>query len=340
MVGGKCIGIGRGASRGLGTVVLAAVGSMLALSACAARHTGPSSRFITRGDPTVNLGERVEGADRRSLADYATRLRKLQAEARPRSALLPSIESKDAALARALTRLALQETAANHRLVAEAYRNAGINDYAHRHLLSALRLDRGDAAVYDDLARLWRDWGHPDVALGDVHRALFYRPDAPGLYNTLGTVLQSLGQMDEASAAFERALRLDRRASYALNNLCYVALQKDDTTSARRFCERALELEPNMAAARNNLALALAIDGEVAKAESRLLDSPDPAQGQYNVGVLRMSLGQYTQAVEAFELAATKRPSLWIAAQRAAQARALAHGRAVPTLTDLNYADR
>jgi Flp pilus assembly protein TadD len=314
---------GRAASGGR---ALTAIGPALLLvfCGCAARHTGPSSRFIKPGQPPQSLGERVESAPQESLSDYASRLRKLQAEARPKSTAMATIESRDPALAAALLKLALQETAVNHRLVADAYRNAGVNDYAHRHLQIALRLDPCDAAAYDDLARLWRDWGLPQLALGHVYRALHCNPNAPGIYNTLGTVLQALGQPEQARTAFEHALQLDRGAAYAFNNLCYISLQSGDTASARRFCERALALEPKMAAAGNNLALALAIDGETARAEMRLLDSPDPARGHYNVGVLRMSLGRFTQAAEAFDLARSERPSLWMAGRRAAQARALA----------------
>ena len=56
-------------------------------------------------------------------------------------------------------------------------------------------------------------------------------------------------------------------------------------------------------AAQTNLALAYAIQGDIANAEARLLDMPTRATGQYNVGMLRMSLGQYADAADAFDLA-------------------------------------
>jgi hypothetical protein len=80
-----------------------------------------------------------------------------------------------------------------------------------------------------------------------------------------------------------------------------------------------------MAAARTNLAVAYAMQGDVTRAEQQLLESADPAQGQYNVGILRMSLGEYESAAKAFDTAAAVRPSLWDAWRRAAQARQLAY---------------
>ena len=47
----------------------------------------------------------------------------------------------------------------------------------------------------------------------------------------------------------------------------------------------------------------------------------DAATGLYNVGVLRMSMNEYSAAATAFDLAAETRPSLGDAARRALQAR-------------------
>jgi uncharacterized protein HemY len=84
---------------------------------------------------------------------------------------------------------------------------------------------------------------------------------------------------------------------------------------------RALAIEPTMAAARTNLALAYALQGEIPKAEARLQDHADTATGLYNVGVLRMSMNQYSEAATAFDSAVATQPSLAEAARRAVQAR-------------------
>jgi Tfp pilus assembly protein PilF len=295
--------------------------SATALSGCAARGSRFANRFVRPGEPTVSFDAPEAEKPREGLGEWARRLRTLQANARTKSSFGASIESHDRVLAAALLRLAMQESAENHRLVAAAYRNAGINDYAHRHLQRALRLEPCDAAAYDGLARLWRDWGHPELALGDSYRALHCSPNSPEIYNTLGTVFVALEQPENGRRAFARSVELNPRGAFALSNLCYVSLQQTDTTAARRLCAAALEIEPALSAARTNLALAEAIDGDVAGAEKRLMDAPNASQGYYNVGVLRLSLGQYGQAAEAFDQAVAEKPSLWIARERAVQAR-------------------
>jgi Flp pilus assembly protein TadD len=131
----------------------------------------------------------------------------------------------------------------------------------------------------------------PDLALGDAYRALRCRPDSAAAHNTLGTVLQALGQTKNARRAFDRALELDPDATFALNNLCYLSLQEIKAREAQQACERALAkkpLEPMLTAARTNLALAFAMQGDIPRAETQLLENPDTVAGHFNVGMLRM----------------------------------------------------
>ena len=307
--------------RRLGAVVFA-VASLTLVSGCAARKGSFSGRFVKPGEPTVSFDDAVAAPKPASLAEYARRLRAVQANARTNLSLGETIESRNPLLAAALLKVSIAPTAENHRFVAEAYRNAGVNDYAYKHFRRALQLQPCDGSALEGLARIWRDWGAPDLALGDAHRAVYCRPASASAYNTLGTVFAALGQVNNARSAFEFALRLDAGATFALNNLCYVALQEGDGPGAQQACERALTVDPSMRAAQTNLALAYALQGEPAKAEARLLDSPDGATALFNVGMLRMSLSQYGEAAAAFELAATARPSLAEAARRAVQARA------------------
>lgn len=300
---------------------------VLAVSACAARREpGFAQRFVRPGEPTADYGEGAgPTAPAPDLQEYSRKLRELQAKATPRvPQLLPTIESRDPALAEALMRVALVPTGENHRLAAVAYRNVGVRDFAFRHYQRALRLEPCDSAAYEGLAQIWRDWGTPHLALGDAHRAIYCRPDSASAYNTLGTVLEALGQRKHAREAFQVALRLQPTAAYALNNLCFLAVRDGDGAAAQAVCERALALDPALVAARTNLALAYAIQGDLARAETQLLDSPDPAQAQYNLGMLRMSVGNYAAAAQAFQLAAQARPSLWDARRRAVKARQLA----------------
>ena len=106
------------------------------------------------------------------------------------------------------------------------------------------------------MARIWRDWGFPNLALPHAYRAV-PRADRRVPHNTLGTILWSLGHGDEARAEFERALKLDACAAYALNNLCYSWLMEARDIGSSGRLPAALALAPNFTVARNNLGLVL-----------------------------------------------------------------------------------
>jgi len=301
------------------TAILALV-LALASSGCAARRSGFSSRFIKPGQPTVTFDEPVKGPPPQ-LQEYMRKVRKLQATAAPKSSLLPTLETRDSTLAKALLLVAMQDTAANHRAVSAAYRDAGVLDFAFRHLQRAIALNRCDAAAYDGMARLWRAWGRPDIAMGDAYRAIHCNPDSAEIFNTLGTVMQRLGQNANARRAYERAVALDSHATFALNNLCYLEGSAGHGAEAERFCKLALAESPDFEAARNNLALAYIASENVTAAEQQLLSGDRTADRWYNVGMLRLATGRYREAAEAFDQASTANPSLRIATGRAVQAR-------------------
>jgi Flp pilus assembly protein TadD len=294
---------------------------VVAGSGCAAKRDALADRFIKQGKPSVTL-EPEHAVPVGELQTYMRKVRALQAKTTPKTSLLPTIEGQDRLLATALFRLSLMETAENHRLAAAAYRRAGVTDYAYVHYQQAIRLEPCDSAAYEGLAQIWRDWNMPDVALSDAYRALHCRPDSAAAYNTLGTVLAALGQTKNARRAFEQSLQLDGAASFALNNLCYLSLQERNGRLAEQECEQALARDPAMTAARTNLALAVAIQGDIPRAAIELRGNPDAAAGNYNVGMLMMSLGRYADAVQAFDAATAARPSAWDARRRAVQARA------------------
>jgi Flp pilus assembly protein TadD len=304
----------RGGSAAAAALVLA-----IACGGCAARASRFGSRFIKPGEPTVSLDE--PGARPPEVKQKLKDLRKLQTPPSRKSSLLPSLETNDPALAKALLLLAMQETPAHHRAVAAAYRDAGVLDYAFHHLQRAVALDRCDAAAYDGMARLWRQWGRSDVAMGEAYRALHCNPASPEIYNTLGTIMQTLGQHANAYKAYERAVALDSHAVYALNNLCYLELSEGNSREAERFCSMALAESPTFDAARNNLALAHVVDNDPAAAEQQLMAGTPGGDRWYNVGMLRLATGRYLQAAEAFDEASMADGSLVLATRRAVQAR-------------------
>jgi Flp pilus assembly protein TadD len=128
-------------------------------------------------------------------------------------------------LAAALLRLQIDPSADRHRSVASAYRRLRIDDAAFDHLKAATRLDPEDAIAYDGLARIWRDWGFPELGLPDAARAVFYAPRSAEARNTRGTLLAAVGQTDAARRDFTAALTLDPDARYAAANLKYLDSQ-------------------------------------------------------------------------------------------------------------------
>lgn len=205
---------------------------------------GPTASPSTPGEPEA-------------LDSYIARVRARSQQAvvaRTRSTVA-SVEESDAMLRDALDRLAAADTPERRHAVALAYLRAGIIDKAFDQYTAALRLDRTDAASYDALARIWRDWGFPALGLSDAHRAVYYAPSSPAARNTLGTLLQAMGLTGEARRAYEAAATLDPNAAYAFNNLCGLDLAEGRLADAASACRRALTLDTTLLAARRNLAL-------------------------------------------------------------------------------------
>lgn len=166
-------------------------------------------------------------------------------QVRPRSSVLETAESRAPGLAEAVARARAFPTADNHLRAAQGYLEAGIADQAFVHFERASKLDPRNAAAWDGMARIWRDWGFPALALPDAYRAVAFAPGAAAPHNTLGTVLQSLGHGPAARAEFERALRIDAGAAYALGNLCYSWLKDARPDEAAGACRAALPGAPD-----------------------------------------------------------------------------------------------
>ena len=256
-----------------------------------------------------------------SLETYIRKVRTLSKAARRPRPEASTLETHDPEIKEALKALAVAANAPAHRRVAEAYRQAGILDAAYNHYAAALVFDKGDAASYDGLARVWRDWGFPELGVGDARRAIFYAPNSAAAYNTFGTLLQAVGLRSEAERAFERALALDPRAAYALTNLCYLSFQRADIESALASCRRAIALEPGLAAAHNDLGLVYAADGDLASAATEFAAAGGDAGRQYNLGIVLSASRRYSEAAAAFDAAQMLRPDWISAAEWARQSR-------------------
>jgi tetratricopeptide (TPR) repeat protein len=234
--------------------------------------------------------------------------------------LAATLEAHDPVLTAALVKLAAFEGPSEHRRLAERYRELGIIDTAFDHFARARELDPTDAVASEALARIWRDWGFPDLGLADARRALDAAPAWPAAHNTLGTLLAALGRYGEAREAYRSALALDRTVPYVWSNVCYLSFLEGHAVRAVDECAIALELDGGLQAARNNLALAYAALGQADLARQTLLSSGDAAAGLYNLGVLHLARAEYAAAVEAFTAARRERPTWTAARQRLKQA--------------------
>jgi tetratricopeptide (TPR) repeat protein len=205
---------------------------------------------------------------------------------RPPSSTVQMVEAADPDLAAALLKLSLSPTAENHRRVAEEYVRLGILDKAHEFLTDALAIDPNDAASWDGRARIWRDWGWPNLALPDATRAVHFAPSSSAARNTLGTVLQTLGRHREAREQYEKALQLNAKAPEVLNNLCFSLQVQDPGSDGVQACYRAYVAGGDLDG----------IDQTFAAVGQR-------GRAQYNVGIFHLARRQYASAVKAFEVA-------------------------------------
>jgi len=253
-----------------------------------------------------------------SLEVYTGKMRELGPRAKPSSGVIAAtLEGQDPGLKSTLLELRMHPGAAQHLKVAERYRRLKILDAAHDHFERARQLDPTDAAAYEGLAKIWRDWGFPNLGLGDASRAVYYAPSSATAQNTLGTVLAAMGRGADARRAYERARALDPRAAYVLNNLCYLSFLEGEIAAAVTECQAALKVDPGLAPARNNLALAYAADQRDDLAQREFLAASNVAAGWYNIGLVDLAEKRYARASSAFAVAQMQRPSWAAAGERA-----------------------
>ncbi len=216
---------------------------------CASAHDRSlASSFVRQGTPTVDLGGPRPASHRATSPRASTTERQPSAVARM-STSMSSLESHDPELQSALMGVLLAPTVQHHLGVARAYKRLGILDNAYDYLAKSLEVNGPDPAVYDALARLWRDWGHPELGLADAHRAVYLSPASAATQNTLGTLLYRLGQTRHAEAQFNEALTLDPNAWYVWANLCHLNLAQGRTREAIAQCKKATALRPKQQAA-------------------------------------------------------------------------------------------
>jgi Flp pilus assembly protein TadD len=245
----------------------------------------------------------------------------------PRADDLPTLETTDANLGVAVAALKRHPTANGYVAVGNAYRRLGVFDQAQSNFQHALDINSNLPAAAEGLARVWRDWGLPQVGLPYAYRAVSAAPKSPSVQNTLGTLLFVLGDPEAARTHFEKAVALDPKAVYALNNLCYVAFMLGEGGPAVARCNEALALSPDVTSIRNNLALVYAAEGRTEQATQEFAKAGDGPAVNFNMGIVQMARHEYRSAVEPFQAACHATPEVAGACAWAAEARRLAEAR-------------
>lgn len=211
--------------KGIVCVVLAALAT-----ACAART--PARQL----EPSTTALESSAESPVEPVEQSTGKTRAFSVRPVPPRSTVQMVEASDPALAAALLRAALSETAENNRAVAHEYERLGILDKADEYLSAAVEIDPRDGAAWTMKARLWLEWGWPHLALPHAIRAVHFAPSSHEARNILGAVLQVLGRHREARAQYEQALRLDA----GLNRVCQDLVAKDQQeVDGRLACDLA-----------------------------------------------------------------------------------------------------
>lgn len=302
------------------------VGAVL-ITGCAGRAVPLDPYFVRHGKPAMDYGKLPVAAPQ-PVDEGAGAPKPVSAipasdvphGIRPAS-LGTTVEATDQRLAAALLVEATAPTVDHHLRVAEEYLRLGILDAAETRLQRAAKLDPRRADVQEALARLWRDWGQPDRALGPAYRAVRNAPASASAVNTLGTVFGSMNRWSDAAQQFARAGTMTPDAAWPLSNLCYAEFVGGLLEDARSHCESALLLDATLSAAHNNLGLVLAATGDFAGAYTQFLAAGGQGSAEYNTGIVRAAGEEYEAAAEAFERAIRARPDFTEAKARAHQAR-------------------
>ena len=188
----------------------------------------------------------------------------------------------------------------------------------------SLQVDQRHAQTHDALARVWRDWGLPQLGLANAHRAIHYAPTSAAARNTLGTLLHALGLRDDARRAYRTAILLDPKAGYAFNNLCYLSFVEGKSDLAISECRTALTIDPRSHAAHNNLALIYAAIGRGDLARSEFAAGGGAASAAYNMGIVYLAQNRYADAADEFDQARIAPLQVVDAERRARDARHMA----------------
>ena len=144
--------------------------------------------------------------------------------------------------------------------------------------------DSKNARIRLELAEGYYQRGQPEVALGEVDKALAMSPDYVAAYNVKGLIQMSLSQNDKAEDSFRKALGLAPDNGDTLHNYGWFLCSRARYPESFSMFERALKVPGYRSVERTELALGVCQlrAGQDAAAEATLrrgfaLDPANPA---------------------------------------------------------------
>jgi len=185
--------------------------------------------------------------------------------------------------------LALRPNALSWRGLGRAYVELGRPDSARLALETALRYDSTYAEAWLDLAELNENEGRYDEALRATRRAWELAPKSLVARYRLGNLLLLTGQPAQARPLLESVVQEAPWHQAAHYSLGRALLQLGETEAARRMLRRAEALR--------------ALQAKVEQAELLVANTPRDPYAYATLGSLLRRLGQYREALYAYQVA-------------------------------------
>ena len=234
------------------------------------------------------------------------------------------LEERDPTMSSLLNKIeADPRNAEAHFNLAVVYHCYRVFDKAYGEYQNAIRLNPVNAAYFESMGRLWRDWGAPQSGINDLQRALQLKPDFVEAWNSLGTIYDVLGDFIRSQQCYLKALDTNPDLDFVHNNLCFSFLQAGDLDRAIYHGNIAIRLNPDFKVAHNNLGLAYGMIQNSARALEEFKKASDEAGAHNNLGIVLLKRREILEAMEQFRIAAKLRPFYRVAAENYYYARRL-----------------
>ena len=192
-----------------------------------------------------------------------------------------------------------------HANLGKAWKDQGRLDEAVQCFHQSLRLKPDHAETHYNLGIALNDEKKLEEAVACYRRAVELKPDYAEAHCNLGSLLKDQGRLEEAVISYRRAAELrpnDVQPSY---NLGITLRQLGDLDAAEAYCRAALERDRQDHEIYSSLGNILADQGKLEEAvachRQALTLKPDYAEGQRNLGITWLKMGNFVQGWNAYE---------------------------------------